>query len=157
MFAAPGVAQVCNQVATEPCQREDDDEDEDEDDTQDDGVGAEARKMDGYSRFPTAPSPGGLFITTIVSLRVVLAALDRLQHSLQLRALPGCHVARVYDDVRMRVRTDDGGRCAGLASIAFRDHLPARLLHLSHLCNRYRPGRVRLKRGVRRWLPLTSS
>ena len=64
--------------------------------------------MHGYRRFPTAPSPG-LFITTIVSLLVVLAALDRLQHSLQLRALPGRHVAWVDDDVRMRVRTDDGG------------------------------------------------
>ena len=71
--------------------------------------------MHGYRRFPTAPSPGGLVITTIVSLLVVLAALDRLQHSLQLRALPRRHVTWVAMT----------GRCTGLASVAFRDHLPA--------------------------------
>ena len=51
--------------------------------------------MHGYRRFPTPPSPGLVIITTIVSLLVVLVASDRLQHSLQLRALPGRHVAWV--------------------------------------------------------------
>jgi len=51
--------------------------------------------MYGYRRFPTPPSPGLVIITTIVSLLVVVAALDRLQHSLQLRAPPGRHLAWV--------------------------------------------------------------
>jgi hypothetical protein len=48
------------------------------------------------------PSPD-LVVTTIVSLLVVLAALDREQHGLQLRALLGRHVARVNDDVGVLV------------------------------------------------------
>ena len=47
----------------------------------------------------TAPSPPpsslGLVTTAIVSLLVVLAALDRQQYGLQLRALLGRHVAWV--------------------------------------------------------------
>ena len=57
----------------------------------------------GHRARPDAPSAGLVITTTIAVLLVILAALDRLQHGLQLRPLPGRHVARVEDDVGVLV------------------------------------------------------